>query len=140
MGSEWETTISLKRIAQRLQIGSWTYVSNLLHGTPVAPPPAPTTPAVVSMVRTDACFADMAASDSYREFVVEQLGRVTPVSGKSMFGGVGVCAESLFFALVAEDRMYLKLGDTCRFFRSAALEPQACSPIEPANPGLYVPE
>ena len=26
-----ETTMSLKWIARRLQMGSWTYVSNLLH-------------------------------------------------------------------------------------------------------------
>jgi len=30
-----ETTMSLKWIAQRLQMGSWTYVSNLLHERPV---------------------------------------------------------------------------------------------------------
>jgi hypothetical protein len=29
-----ETTISLKWIAQRLQMGSWTYVSNLLSRRP----------------------------------------------------------------------------------------------------------
>ncbi len=31
-----ETTMSLKWIANRLQMGSWTYVSNLLHGLPQA--------------------------------------------------------------------------------------------------------
>ncbi len=35
-----ETTLSLKWNAQRLQMGSWTYVSNLPHGTPAAAPPA----------------------------------------------------------------------------------------------------
>ena len=45
----------------------------------------------------------MAVSDSYRDFVLEQLGRVMPVTGKSMFGGVGLYANSLFFALIAED-------------------------------------
>ena len=29
-----ETTMSLKWIAQRLHMGSWTYVSNLLHEKP----------------------------------------------------------------------------------------------------------
>ena len=33
---------------------------------------------------------DMAVSESYRDFVLEQLGRVTPVTGKSMFGDVGI--------------------------------------------------
>jgi DNA transformation protein and related proteins len=45
----------------------------------------------------------MAVSQSYREFVLEQLGRVMPVNGKSMFGGVGIYAGALFFALIAED-------------------------------------
>ena len=33
-----ETTMSLKWIAQRLQMGSWTYVSNLLNETPQTQP------------------------------------------------------------------------------------------------------
>ncbi len=53
----------------------------------------------------------MAVSQSYREFVLEQLGRVTPVTGKSMFGGVGIYAQGLFFALIAEDRLYFKVDD-----------------------------
>jgi len=48
-------------------------------------------------------------SESYRVFVLEQLGRVASVSAKSMFGGVGLHAESLFFALIAEDRLYFKV-------------------------------
>jgi TfoX/Sxy family transcriptional regulator of competence genes len=35
----------------------------------------------------------MAVSQSYRDFVLEQLGRVTPVTGKSMFGDVGIYAS-----------------------------------------------
>ena len=48
----------------------------------------------------------MAVSQSYRDYVLEQLGRVTPVTSKSMFGGVGIYAEGLFFALIAEDRFF----------------------------------
>ena len=57
---------------------------------------------------------DMAVSDSYREFVLEQLGRVASVIGKSMFGGVGIYSQGLFFALIAEDRLYFKVDDTTR--------------------------
>jgi hypothetical protein len=53
----------------------------------------------------------MAVSQSYRDFVLEQLGRVSPVTGKSMFGGVGLYADGLFFALIAEDRLYFKVDD-----------------------------
>lgn len=56
----------------------------------------------------------MAVSESYRIFILEQLGRVTPVTGKAMFGGVGIYARGVFFALIAEDRLYFKVDDTTR--------------------------
>lgn len=66
----------------------------------------------------------MAASDSYREFVLEQLGRGTPVTGKAMFGGVGIYAQGLFFALIAEDRLYFKVDNTTRpDFERLGMEP-----------------
>jgi DNA transformation protein len=66
----------------------------------------------------------MAVSQSYRDFVLEQLGRVIPVTGKSMFGGVGLYADGLFFALIAEDRLYFKVDDTTRpDFERFGMEP-----------------
>src|SRR5215467_10660780 len=66
----------------------------------------------------------MAVSESYREFVLEQLGRVTRVTGKSMFGGVGIYARGLFFALIAEDRLYYKVDDRTRpDFLAVGMEP-----------------
>ena len=66
----------------------------------------------------------MAVSESYRDFVLEQLGRVMPVTGKSMFGGVGLYANGLFFALIAEDRLYFKVDDTTRSdFERLGMEP-----------------
>ena len=56
----------------------------------------------------------MAFSEGYRDFVLEQLGRVVPVTAKSMFGGVGLYSEGLFFALIAEDRLYFKVDDSTR--------------------------
>ena len=56
----------------------------------------------------------MAFSKGYRDFVVEQLERVGPVTARPMFGGVGFYAEGLFFALIAEDRLYFKVDDTTR--------------------------
>ena len=67
---------------------------------------------------------NMGVSDSYRDFVLEQLGRVMPVTGKSMFGGVGLYANSLFFALIAEDRLYFKVDDATRSdFERLGMEP-----------------
>jgi DNA transformation protein and related proteins len=66
----------------------------------------------------------MGVSESYREYVLEQLGRVAPVTGKSMFGGVGIYARGLFFALMAEDRLYFKVDDTTRpEFEQLGMEP-----------------
>ena len=66
----------------------------------------------------------MAVSESYRDFVLEQLGRVTPVTSKSMFGGVGIYARELFFALIADDRLYFKVDDSTRpDFERLGMEP-----------------
>src|SRR6266404_2706522 len=66
----------------------------------------------------------MAVSDSYRGFVLEQLGRAMPVTAKSMFGGVGIYAQGLFFALIAEDRLYFKVDDATRpDFERFGMEP-----------------
>ncbi len=56
----------------------------------------------------------MSVSKSYREFVLEQLGTVAPVSARSMFGGVGVYSEGLFFGLMDDDRLYFKVDDSNR--------------------------
>jgi DNA transformation protein and related proteins len=56
----------------------------------------------------------MAVSKGYSAFVLEQLGRAAPVTAKSMFGGVGIYSEGLFFALIAEDRLYFKVDDATR--------------------------
>ena len=56
----------------------------------------------------------MAVSAEYREFVLEQLGRVVPVTSRSMFGGVGVYSDGLFFALMDDDTLYLKVDDCNR--------------------------
>src|ERR1051325_7628800 len=66
----------------------------------------------------------MPVSQTYREFVLEQLGRVTPVTGKSMFGGVGIYAQGLFFALIADNRLYFKVDDATRpDFEQRVMEP-----------------
>jgi DNA transformation protein len=62
----------------------------------------------------------MPVTDSFVEFVLEQLDPVGPVTSKRMFGGVGLYAGDLFFALVAGDVLYLKADDTTRSERRAA--------------------
>lgn len=56
----------------------------------------------------------MAVSADFREYVLEQLGRVEPVTSRAMFGGVGIYSGGLFFALIDDDSVYLKVDDTNR--------------------------
>ena len=56
----------------------------------------------------------MAVSQSYRTYVLEQLGRVNPVTSKSMFGGVGIYSGGFFFGLISQDRLYFEVDDDTR--------------------------
>jgi len=54
-------------------------------------------------------------SPSFRTFVLEQLSRVdSRIRARSMFGGVGIYSGELFFALIDEDTLYLKVDDSNR--------------------------
>lgn len=67
----------------------------------------------------------MAVSDGYQTFVLDQLRRVLPdVRAKRMFGGVGLYADELFFALIDDDVLYLKVdGETRPDFERRGLRP-----------------
>lgn len=56
----------------------------------------------------------MPVSKEYRAYVLDQLGRVVPVTSRSMFGGVGIYSDGLFFALMDDDLVYLKVDETNR--------------------------
>jgi len=56
----------------------------------------------------------MAVSDSYRDFVLEQLARVGEVSARAMFGGVGIYSGEVFFALISRDVLYFRVNDRTR--------------------------
>lgn len=56
----------------------------------------------------------MAVSEGFRTFVLEQLSRATAVRARSMFGGVGIYAGDLFFAVIDDDVLYFKVDDTNR--------------------------
>src|SRR5215217_10246 len=69
----------------------------------------------------------MAVSPGFAEFVVEQLEACGRISAKRMFGGVGIYAEDVFFAIIDNDILYLKVDDTTR----ADFERAGCSPFRP---------
>lgn len=57
----------------------------------------------------------MSVSPAYRAFVLDSLARVVPgLRSRAMFGGVGIYAGDVFFALIASDVLYLKVDETNR--------------------------
>jgi DNA transformation protein len=57
----------------------------------------------------------MPVSESFRTYVLEQIGRVVQrVRGKSMFGGVGIYSGDHFFALIDDDVLFFKVDDATR--------------------------
>ena len=74
----------------------------------------------------------MTVSASFRTFVLDQLGHVAPrVRAKDMFGGVGIYSADRFFALIADDLLYLKVDDTNR----SDFETRGLQPFRPYGPG-----
>jgi DNA transformation protein and related proteins len=67
----------------------------------------------------------MPVSESFRAFVLEQLGRAaSSVRARNMFGGVGIYAGDCFFALIADDTLYFKVDDMTRpRFVALGMEP-----------------
>ncbi len=69
----------------------------------------------------------MAVSSSFVDFVVEQLEGCGPIVTKRMFGGVGIYADDVFFALIDDNVLYLKVDDTTR----PDFERAGCEPFRP---------
>jgi DNA transformation protein and related proteins len=53
----------------------------------------------------------LAVSEGYCGYVLEQLGAVSGLSTRRMFGGVGIYAGEAFFALIDDDVLYFKVDD-----------------------------
>lgn len=56
----------------------------------------------------------MPVRDEYLRFVLDQLSRVRPVAHRRMFGGVGLYADGTFFAVIDDDVLFLRTGDSNR--------------------------
>jgi DNA transformation protein len=57
----------------------------------------------------------MPVSDGYLTFVLDQLRPVVrDVRARRMFGGIGLYATDLFFGLIDDDVLYLKVDDVTR--------------------------
>jgi DNA transformation protein len=69
----------------------------------------------------------MAVSSEYIEYVREQLASLGRVTSRRMFGGVGLYANGLFFAILDGDRLYFKTDDSNR----ADYEARGSKPFAP---------
>ncbi|WP_369831690.1 TfoX/Sxy family protein [Caulobacter sp. HMWF009] len=78
----------------------------------------------------------MAVSADYRDFVLEQLAPLGQITARRMFGGVGVYANGLFFALIDDDMLYLKGDETLKPLFEAAGS-QAFDPAGAGKPMAY---
>jgi len=56
----------------------------------------------------------LAVSDGFRSFVLDQLEELGDVTPRSMFGGVGLYRNGLFFGIIAGDVLYLRVDDETR--------------------------
>jgi DNA transformation protein len=66
----------------------------------------------------------VAVSPDYLQFILEQLQPLGGVTHSRMFGGVGLRRHELFFGLIAEDGLYLKVDAVNRpDFEAAGCEP-----------------
>lgn len=69
----------------------------------------------------------MAVSPEFVDYILEQLAPLGGITHRRMFGGVGLSRHDLFFALIAEDTLYLKVDDANR----ADFEAAGCEPFKP---------
>ncbi len=75
----------------------------------------------------------MTVSDGFIDFVLDQMEGLGAVSHRRMFGGVGLYFEDLFFGLIADDVVYLKVDESTR----ARYEAAGTKPFRPYGEGSY---
>ena len=66
----------------------------------------------------------MAVTEGFKDFVQDLLADFGPVGIRNMFGGAGVSADGVMFAILADDTLYLKADKTsARAFASEGMSP-----------------
>ena len=62
----------------------------------------------------------MGASDSFAEFLREQLGSLGPITMRRMFGKTGVFCDGVMMAMVRDNTLYFRVDDDNRAVFSEA--------------------
>ena len=71
----------------------------------------------------------MAVTEGYKDFVRELLADFGPVTIRNMFGGAGVYADGVMFAILVDDTLYLKTDEaSTRAFESEGMGPFTYAP------------
>ena len=77
----------------------------------------------------------MVASDSFAEFLREQLAPLGRVTMRRMFGKTGVFCDGLMFGMVTENMLYLRVDD---HNRAAFKEAEAFPPLSYEKKGSAI--
>ena len=56
----------------------------------------------------------MAVGRDYLDYVLEQLAGLSQVRPRRMFGGVGLYSDEVFFAIITDDTVYLRVDEASR--------------------------
>jgi len=73
----------------------------------------------------------VAVSPRFAEFVVDQLEGCGAITTRRMFGAVGIYSGDVFFALIDDDVLYLKVDDSTR----GEFERAGSRPFDPYKDG-----
>ena len=66
----------------------------------------------------------MAVTEGFKDLVRDLLADFGPVTIRNMFGGAGIHAGGVMFAILDDDVLYLKTDETsARVFREEGMEP-----------------
>ncbi|MBI1876272.1 MAG: TfoX/Sxy family protein [Acidobacteria bacterium] len=80
----------------------------------------------------------MRVSDGFKVFVLDQLEELGGVVPRSMFGGVGLYRDGVFFGIIAGDVLYLKVDEGNRpDFERAGSRPFKPYPDRPGTMQYY---
>lgn len=71
----------------------------------------------------------MTVSSDFVAYVTDQLAQSMRVVSRRMFGGMGLYCEELFFGLIADDVLYLKVDDSNRADYAA----RGCTAFQPTR-------
>jgi DNA transformation protein len=84
----------------------------------------PNTPRTNRAEKESRSLRSLRVSDAFREFVLDQLAELGDVAARSMFGGLGLYSDGVFFGIIARDALYLKVNDDNRAeYEAAGMEP-----------------